>query len=268
MEDFSKYNGEGTPLRKAQLRMLEIMLEIDRICKKNNIEYWIDFGTLLGAKRHGGFIPWDDDVDVSVRRKDYKRLRKALLNDLSDKYFLMDDKVYRRVHFKGYSRVVDKHSYCHRDKEGADLYSKYDKIYNNGVFVDIWTAERGNCKVRDMIESVHGRTFRRIRRVINDGFAKRLIAYILYPFCALAIGCFRLKNRIFPSKQVCFPFGTPLNYRRCIDDFFPLSTIEFEGHTFSCPRDVDAYLRHMYGDYMQVPDEQHRAFHSYQIDIY
>ena len=59
MEDYSKYNGEGTQLRKAQLCMLNILVEIDKICRKHNIPYWLDSGTLLGAVRHGGFIPWD-----------------------------------------------------------------------------------------------------------------------------------------------------------------------------------------------------------------
>ena len=56
-EDFSKYNGEGTVLRKAQTKMLDILVEVDKVCRKHNITYWIDYGTLLGAIRHGGFVP-------------------------------------------------------------------------------------------------------------------------------------------------------------------------------------------------------------------
>ena len=77
-EDLSKYNPEGSILRRAQLRELEILIEVDKICRKHNIEYFLDWGTLLGAVRHGGFIPWDDDIDISVRRKDYSRLCKVL----------------------------------------------------------------------------------------------------------------------------------------------------------------------------------------------
>ena len=58
MEDYSRYNGEGTVLRKAQIREVEILIEVDKICRKHNIKYWIDFGTLLGAVRHKGFIPF------------------------------------------------------------------------------------------------------------------------------------------------------------------------------------------------------------------
>ena len=76
MEDYSVYNGEGTVLRKAQMHMVDILVEIDRICRKHDIPYWIDFGTLLGAVRHKGFIPWDDDLDISILRKDRKLIFK------------------------------------------------------------------------------------------------------------------------------------------------------------------------------------------------
>ena len=69
-EDFSKYNGEGTMLRKAQLRMVDILVAIDKVCRDNGINYWIDYGTLLGAVRHKGFIPWDDDIDICVLTED------------------------------------------------------------------------------------------------------------------------------------------------------------------------------------------------------
>ena len=64
-----KYNPDGSDTRRAQLRMLEMLHFIDDICKKNNIEYYINSGTLLGAVRHGGFIPWDDDLDICISRK-------------------------------------------------------------------------------------------------------------------------------------------------------------------------------------------------------
>ena len=81
-EDLSRYNPEGSTLRKAQLRMLSILIEVDKICRKHKIDYFVDSGTLLGAVRHGGFIPWDDDLDIAIRREDLPRLRKALQEEL------------------------------------------------------------------------------------------------------------------------------------------------------------------------------------------
>ena len=94
MEDFSKYNGEGTPLRKAQLKILEVLLEFDRVCKKNGLIYWIDFGSLLGAVRHGGFIPWDDDIDLSMPPEDYRRFKEIAPSELGDDFIQSPDEEY------------------------------------------------------------------------------------------------------------------------------------------------------------------------------
>ena len=75
-----KYNYDGSELRKAQCRMLEMLSFLNEICEKHDIEYFIAFGTLLGAYRHGGFIPWDDDIDVYVSAKDIKKLKKIINN--------------------------------------------------------------------------------------------------------------------------------------------------------------------------------------------
>src|SRR4028118_1460533 len=82
MEDLSHYNPEGSVLRRAQMRMVEILDGFDGICKKHNIDYWLVWGTLLGARRHGGFIPWDDDLDVAVLQSDYKKLLTILEKEL------------------------------------------------------------------------------------------------------------------------------------------------------------------------------------------
>ena len=71
MEDLRKYNPEGSTLRKAQMRMTDILLIVDKICEKHNIPYFLDGGYLIGAVRHGGFIPWDDDLDIAVMREDF-----------------------------------------------------------------------------------------------------------------------------------------------------------------------------------------------------
>ena len=71
-----RYNPDNSDLRKAQLRMLEILKFVTNICDKNNLNYWLSSGTLLGAYRHQGFIPWDDDLDIEMPRKDYLKLRQ------------------------------------------------------------------------------------------------------------------------------------------------------------------------------------------------
>ena len=89
-EDFSQYNGDGTNLRQAQLRMLEIVKAVDEVCRRHDIHYWIDAGTLLGAVRHKGFIPWDDDVDIAVMREEYGKLRDCLMKELPVDFVFVD----------------------------------------------------------------------------------------------------------------------------------------------------------------------------------
>ena len=75
-------------LERAKTVMVKILLNIDSICQKHRINYWIDFGTLLGAVRHNGFIPWDDDIDITMPREDYNRFLTVAQEELGDDYLL------------------------------------------------------------------------------------------------------------------------------------------------------------------------------------
>lgn len=86
------YNPEGSNLRKGQLIMLDMLQFIDAVCKKHNIEYRIDAGNVLGAVRHGGFIPWDDDMDIALTRKEYFKLIKALKKEKHERYVVQSHK--------------------------------------------------------------------------------------------------------------------------------------------------------------------------------
>ena len=81
------YNPEGSTLRRDQMEMLTVLNAFAEICKDNDIQWWLCSGTLLGAARHGGFIPWDDDIDVSMFPKDYRKLLKVMKSLDSDEYF-------------------------------------------------------------------------------------------------------------------------------------------------------------------------------------
>ena len=83
-----RFNPDGSLLRRQQLRMLELLEAVDLVCKKYDIPYWLSSGTLIGAVRHQGFIPWDDDLDIEMLREDYLRLMKVLPEELPDKFVL------------------------------------------------------------------------------------------------------------------------------------------------------------------------------------
>ncbi len=81
---------ESEILREAQLIMLDMLIEFDVICKKHQLRYWLDSGTLLGAVRHQGFIPWDDDIDISMPIEDYHRFLAVAPAELSSNVFLQN----------------------------------------------------------------------------------------------------------------------------------------------------------------------------------
>ena len=132
-EDFSKYNAEGTPLRKAQLASLDVLMEFDRVCKKNGITYWIDFGTLLGAVRHKGFIPWDDDIDVSMPPEEFKRFKEIGQNELNKGYFLQTEQTDPGSNMcKGIFKIrKDNTLYIHD-------FDDFRKGYHKGVSIDVF----------------------------------------------------------------------------------------------------------------------------------
>ena len=85
-----KYSPEGSVLRNLQLEMLDELLLLDKVCKENGLTYYLSSGTALGAVRHHAFIPWDDDLDIALPEKDYRKLVDILRDFHSDKYVLHD----------------------------------------------------------------------------------------------------------------------------------------------------------------------------------
>ena len=110
------FNPPGSQLRIAQLRMLTLLEFLDDICNKNGLIYWLDSGTLLGAARHKGFIPWDDDIDVCMPRKDATRLKQIMSNKIHANHIVLQtpetDKYYKNTSTAYISRFANRHIYC------------------------------------------------------------------------------------------------------------------------------------------------------------
>ena len=122
-------------LCKLQELELKILLEFDRICRKHSIQYFLGGGTLLGAVRHGGFIPWDDDVDVMMLPEEYEKLRKVLPDELSDEYFYQT-----RETDPGYHSTFDKIRL-----KGTTFDTNFSRQYDlkcHGIFIDIFVHDR------------------------------------------------------------------------------------------------------------------------------
>lgn len=260
------HNPEGSLVRRAQLRMLDILVDVDRICRDKGIDYWMDAGTLLGAVRHGGFIPWDDDLDICINRKDYRRFRKAMLENLSER-FAYQDWTTDRYHFEMSPRIRDTHSLFDLPLEKKQKY--------RGLFLDVVLLERiPSMKVQHLIYQVYGRVTRTIR---NYGESKgepayivamkKAAAYAAWPVMQLLLGVVRLYSSLVGSDLVGRYYSGFRN-PRYLSHIYPLTEICFEGHRFYAPGNFDGYLKAMFGNYMQLPDESERGGHNVKMEVY
>lgn len=255
-EDLSRYNPEGSTLRKAQLRMVEILTEVDKICRKHQIEYFLDWGSLLGAVRHGGFIPWDDDLDITVRGKDVNRLRKLLQAELPSNLCYQD-------YHTDWNYPVPMGKV--RDKKSIfdDPYLK--KVRERGIFIDVFAVENVvPLKLKNVIDFFYIRCIRGVHNY-SDRFIEKFLGYICYPPTIFCVWMCRLWAKMLRLRHWGHQYGWKSSLYVPEDVIYPVREIMFEGHTFYAPNDYDTYLRTLYGDYMQIPPEDKRVTHLAEI---
>jgi len=260
-EDFSEINGPGTVLRRAQLKMLDILLEFDRVCRKNGLTYWIDFGTLLGAVRHGGFIPWDDDIDLSMPTADYEEFKRIAPSELGPDFVLQTEKTQPLARQgMGMFKVRMKNTLylMQQDRMGMD--------YDKGLFIDVFDSVPYPTLNRKFFKFLVKRIkkplgFMMYNQDLNFG---NIVRYFVFPvefafFYSLwkVICLFKKKDReLTPMTRLIY------GYPSLKTDIHPLGQIEFEGHMFPCPNNPDARLRDMWGDYMKLPAKEERRIHT------
>ena len=266
MTEFNPYNPEGSTLRRAQLRMLDILVEVDRICRERGIAYWMDAGTLLGAVRHGGFIPWDDDLDICINKKDYKRFKQAMLEELPER-FAYQDWTTDSHHFEMSPRIRDRYSLFDLPCERKQKY--------RGLFLDVVLLERiPSMKVQHLVYLLYGRVTRTMHNYGETMYSSRFrriwtkaAAYLLWPFVWAFTGIFRLYANLTHSDLIgryYVGFRNP----RYLSHVFPLTELDFEGNRFYAPGNFDGYLRSLFGDYMKLPPEDQRNGHNVKIEVF
>ena len=239
------YNSDGSDLRRLQLRMLDILIEIDRICKKHKIPYWLSSGTLLGAVRHNGFIPWDDDLDIEMLREDYLRLIAILPYELPENLRLQYDATDPAYVYQ-YAKVRDLNSYI---KETCVI---NQRLKYQGAFVDIFPMEKSS----NILSVIAAKLFNRL--CFNQAIKHEKITFT-YVCCRYVLNkvifpIFRIISKCIRSTNIHHTYGVNFLTPRCEDDIFPLTTIPFENYRFSAPCCYDKYLEKIYGDYMKIPD--------------
>ena len=252
------YNPDGSDLRMVQLSLLDILVEFDRVCKTNDVNYWLDSGTLLGAVRHGGFIPWDDDLDVCMLREDYLKYRKVIKKELKSPCRLCDADLLNNNRLI-YPRVINESVMVKRmNVDGS--------VRKDNLWLDIFPMIHGTALFARSVNKLYGRCFRRKYRVIDDGWIKHCTGVVAYPFVRMLVGVLRFVGQLVDRGNLDHDFGVGFYSKRHLCDVIPLGTVSFEGHLFPAPVDCDAYLKRLFGDYMTLPDENGRGGHEMVFD--
>lgn len=248
-------------LRACQLRQVEILDAIDAICRRHAIEYWLDAGTLLGAVRHGGFIPWDDDIDIAMRAEDVERFVAVAPDELPEDLFVQTPE--NEPTKEPLVKVRCLNSFF---VEGGDNFAQ---AYDKGVFVDIFPYVAFPNVSEGFIRRTT-RTMSRSRAILHKAhyYSWRAVAE-----WAWFGGQYLWTRLVWSAANVLFPpsRGERTGYRAINNGcgnshlrrtVWPLSTVEFEGKTYPAPGNIDVYLRDLFGDYMQVPPPEKRIIHS------
>lgn len=254
----ARFNPEGSPLRRQQLVMLEMVKVLDRICKKHNIPYFLYGGTLLGAVRHNGFIPWDDDLDVGLMRNDYRRLMKVLPDELPSHIILQTNQTDKN-YFYFFAKLRDTRSFL---DEGA-----YDRAFNyRGIFIDIFPFDKLQLPLQQLKLQSYAYTLYRNGK--GSEAALRKIRALTWFNLNISFPVLRFISRLTGGKTLTYDFGIPFHIVYDEKDIFPLTTHEFEGVQLSVPGDSDHMLRSQFGDYMRLPNLDNVEHHVVTLEFF
>ncbi len=261
MEEYIlKENKDGSKItvRDVQLVLLDMLKDIDKVCKKHDIPYFLNGGSALGAVRHQGFIPWDDDVDIAMMYEDYKKFIKVIRKELSDEYVC-----HCYEYNKAYNvlipamKIRKKGTYV---KEANTLLANKIKD-SDGLFIDVFVYDY--CTKNKLAD-----------------LPFRLLNQILMPFIILFeniglnpvflktwfVSNARLygminKNSDYIGFDLTWTFKSPLKpfiFKK--SDIFPVQYAKFEGHDFPIANNAHAYLcTAIAPSYMTLPKEENRA---------
>lgn len=256
-------------LKRLQETQIEILEEIVRICEKHNLRYFLIYGTLIGAIRHKGFIPWDDDLDIGMPRDDYEKFMKVAREELKAEYFLQNTDT-EPQYWLPFGKVRKNNTIF----EEPSL-SEMPKEIHKGIFVDIfpfdYVRKNGGQLVhlqfilsKAINETMYYKAgvytkkqhlkYRTLDSLLNL-FSMRMLCKMQGKISSLqrTKGSHYLAD--FNSSRKYLDAIYPLNY------FLPNDETEFAGRKFRIPRDYDSYLKMVYGDYMIIPKEEDRVNH-------
>lgn len=246
--------------------LLDILKDVDNFCTTNGIRYSMAYGTLIGAVRHKGFIPWDDDIDLLMPRPDFEKFVSTYGKDPDARYrclYRTDDSKSKFLHF--FAKVEDTHTVCQQGKSDN---------YHFGVTLDIFPVDgKPDDKTiwpqfeRKLTSYAHRLNICSTKfELLNfhQPLLSKIEAHVKGPMHWISKCDEIMKSYDFNTCQYC---GSVSVTHNGIKEIFPrelfeeYTRLEFEGCQFMAFKDWEAFLVQQYGDYMQLPPENKRATH-------
>lgn len=249
----------NSELRKIQQKKLEILIDIAKFCNENKIRYWLDSGTLLGAVRHGGFIPWDDDIDIIIMQEDakflkenyksenfeiintneeginfYKVISKKEQVQVGDSIAELDIDIFLVTYYPDSLALKFWNSFFHLKKNRIDRFS-FSLFFTN-ILINL----------KRKLEKTKLFNYKNIEKKMNNIITKakkekKVMSNIAYtPDCGFHLTIWKE------------------------DEIFPLKKIKFEGIEFNVPNNYDTYLKKLYYSYMDLPPKEKRFPEHYR----
>ncbi len=255
-------------LKKLHNTQQEILDEFVKVCENNNLQYFLIGGTLLGAVRHKGFIPWDDDLDVAMTRKEYNKFLEIAEKEISPKY-MIDNINTNSKYYLSFTKIRNKNTIFEQDVQ-----VKYDGP--KGVWIDIFPLDETkniNSKIT-FIQKKIGATLARLVLYKNYVIMGKLkpLKWLIGRFIFLKNKTiinwidkiYQLQNDKQQNEYV-INFPSAYTIKRETNEkinYFPASKVEFEGKMYNAPKDYDKVLKRVFGNYMELPPEEQRITHN------
>jgi len=247
-------------LRRLHQVQLAMLLELDRVCRRLGVAYQLGAGTLLGAVRHGGFIPWDDDVDVVMLRTDYRRFLREAPALLDSSLFLQSWR--SDPHFQEGFAKLRRHDSAFREELRQNL------RHHHGIYIDIFPFDpvHPGCRWWRVLLSLvlaTRRTVNVLHRLATDDNGGQLALVSPSWWMAIHEGLMRCLALVPSSQVVCLVSGSLLWQQlqalaRPATEFEQTVLLRFEGLLFPVTANHHHALRRLYGDYRRLPPPEAR----------
>lgn len=243
-------------LKKLQDIEFEMAVAIKDIFERNGIRYAIEYGSLLGAVRHGGFIPWDDDFDFVVWEDDYEKASEALRRELPFDKYILHDKESDPAYFYSFSKV--RHLHSKAIESGLT-----DELKYNGISIDLFKGrvEKNNKYARKLFLA-RSHTISHAQKFRNSHNAREIPKFLLYGGKTVF---YSLLHALYPKQLYFHKSPETDQYFIPAERYLPFSRVSFNGVEFSAPYDPEYVLTDRYGDWESYPKEI--TFHLSYLEI-